>query len=63
MSQVCLSPFPDLTKGIVVGLSQSVFRGSEENGSVTVCVELVEGELEKEVSILLEIVKDSGGSL
>ncbi len=38
--------------------------GSEEpNGSVTVCVELLEGVLETNVSVLLETMDNSGVSL
>ena len=47
---------------IVVGLSQSVFMAFEVNEFVTVCTELLEGRLERDVSVFLETVEGSGMS-
>ena len=44
-----------------MGLSQSTFNVSEESGSVTVCIELLEGLLETEVSVLLETEQSDSG--
>lgn len=46
--------------GVIVGFSQSVFVVSEESGSVAICAELLAGELETEVSVLLETMNDTG---
>ena len=46
----------------MLGLSQSVFTAFEVNGFVTVCVELLEGRLERDVSISLETTEGSGVS-
>ena len=62
-SSVGCSPFDTflLAAGIVVGLSWSAFNVSEESGSVTVCIELLEGLLETEVSVLLETEQSDSG--
>ena len=46
----------------MLGLSQSVFTAFEVNGFVTVCVELLEGRLERDVSVFLETTEGSGVS-
>ena len=47
---------------IVVGFSQSAFMAFEVNGFVTVCAELLEGRLDRDVSVFLETVEGSGRS-
>ena len=51
---------PYLFAEIVVGLSQSVFMAFEVNGFVTVCIELLEGRLERNVSVPIETVEGAG---
>ena len=43
-----------------MGLSQSAFMAFEVDGFVTVCIELLEGRLERDVSVLLETIEGSG---
>lgn len=46
----------------VLGFSQPVFMAFEVNGFVTVCVKLLEGRLERDVSVFLETREGSGVS-
>ena len=46
----------------MLGFSQPVFMAFEVNGFVTVCMELLEGRLERDVSVFLETREGSGVS-
>ena len=49
-----------------MGFSQSIFTGSEDDGFAQICVELLEGELGIDISLLIrfgDFANDSGNKL
>ena len=55
---------PRAHTGVMVGFSQLIFTASEDEGFVQICAELLEGELETNIFLLIEVfANDSGRKL
>ena len=53
-NHVTFSPYFSI--GVTVAFSQSTFTASEGDGFVQVCAELLTGDLETEISLLVEVL-------
>jgi hypothetical protein len=51
-----LSLYNNIFTEVAVAFSQSTFTGSEDDGIVPVCAELLTGDLETEISLLVDVI-------